>query len=658
MKTRMLIIRSMLVLFFIVTLFAAITDFAEGRYITVSWIAFAGVLSAMGAWWRSRECVFASLPFWAAALIRLYFLESVPVGYVLVFNIRFIMFILAACFLAAAYLIGRSNPLGRYMLGFAVAAMATIIIGSLKENYNFVADRHYRNLGYSYVLSLYAAVFFAFGLIRKNKMMRISGIALAGLVILKFYLHDIWTMSKLVKIIAGFTLGIAMVALSIIYQKFRDRIFPKKGSAPTALVIIATLFLLAYSSGPGSAFAGAVTFKASNWHYYKIIAETGRAGNGEQQQPVYGRFFIDDDMIRNGGGADYRVVWKGHPLPHMTRMAVDDPKLSGSTVPEVIFHQTEPTSSTYVLKLPEPPAGAEYNGLEVSTDNQYEASALVETGRKAGEWESSGNYAIFSYQGTRGNVIRVAMGDRRYVRIRFNTRQDFRFPKAHYSAAKKQSYYIIKVPLKSVTRDRDSDIQGSVYYYDNSGRKKISRLVATFGEKRFNRFMEIYAMDQGQKSYYRVMAARLSRGSGDPAEQVIDLNQPVNGSLKLVVIDKDDAPLTLLSLTAYVPREELIFELPPRDEWKNGMGGNLRMYYGNIYSLPPAYDIPSTFDQKLGMAVFMPGPQKQNEAFAYSALEPPVSTWIIRIVFLLGLTGLAYPAWRILKHYTGDGMKA
>ncbi len=658
MKNHKLVVRSILVLFFIVALFAAVTDFAEGRYITASWIVFAGVISSMGAFWRSRESVFASLPFWAAALWRLYFIEPAPAGFILVFNARFLMFILAACLLSAAYLVRRKDPLGRWMSGFAIAAMVTIIIGSLKENYNFIADPHYRNLGYSYVLSLYAALFFASGLVMKQRIMRISGIILAALVVLKFYVHDIWTMSKIVKIIAGFSLGIAMVALSIIYQKFRDRIFPKKGSAATALLVFATLALLAFDSGPGSTAAAAGPFRASSWHYYKDIAAPGPGQDEKAPLPAYGRFFLDDEMIRHGSDSDYRVIWNGRPLPHMTRMAIDDPKLSGSMVPEIIFRQADQKSMTYVLKLPDPPAGAEYNALEVNADSRYEASALVETGKKAGEWESSGNYALFSYGGTRGNMIRFSAGGRRFLRIRINSLQNFSFPRAYFSAVKKQSYYVIPVPVKSLTKDRDNDLQGSVYYYENSGRKKISRLVLAFNDTRYNRAMEIYAIGAGQKTYSHVMTARLALSAGDPRTQVIDLNRADSGSLKLVIIDRDDKPLTLASFTVYVPREELIFELPPRDEWKNGAGGTLRLYYGNEYCLPPAFDIPSTFDKNLGTLAFKPGPQKINGAFAYSVLEPPVSTWIIRIVFLLGLAGLAYPAWRILKHYTAEGIKS
>ena len=35
-----------------------------------------------------------------------------------------------------------------------------------------------------------------------------------------------------------------------------------------------------------------------------------------------------------------------------------------------------------------------------------------------------------------------------------------------------------------------------------------------------------------------------------------------------------------------------------------------------------------------------------------------MSTWIIRIVFLIGLAALAYPAWLILRNYTGESQEA
>ena len=53
---------------------------------------------------------------------------------------------------------------------------------------------------------------------------RLTGIILGVVLISKFYLYDIWTMSIVVRIIAGFSLGIGLVLLSIIYQKYKDKI--------------------------------------------------------------------------------------------------------------------------------------------------------------------------------------------------------------------------------------------------------------------------------------------------------------------------------------------------------------------------------------------------------------------------------------------------
>ncbi|MBN2159741.1 MAG: DUF2339 domain-containing protein [Spirochaetes bacterium] len=644
MKNKKLLVRSILLIFFTAALFAAVTDFAEGRYITASWIAFAGTLSLIGIRWRSSEYVFASFFFWAQALVRLCFLEEAPDGFILLANARFALFIMAACFLTAAAWLDSRETMGRYMAAFPIAALAVIIIGSLKENHNFVSDPHYRNLGYSYVLTFYAAACFAYGLVRKNGMMRISGIVLSGAVVLKLYLHDIWTMNRLVKIIAGFSLGAALVVLSILYQKYHDRIFPKKTGSVLQMALAALAALLLIHAGPGAADAAAGPFKASNWRYYKVLTGAGDTAT------VYGRLILDDEMILNGRAADYRVVFKGRTVPHLTRIAVDDPKLSGWTVPAVIFTSTDRNGTTFVLKLPEPPAGTEYTGLEAGSSSRFEASATVETGLKAGEWKPTGNYPLFSYQGSEGNRIRFSPGRHRFIRIRINARQSLSFPKALYNSVRTRSYYTISIPPASVKKDTDSDRQATVYYFENSGKKKINRLTLTFKESRYNRMMEILAINPPEKSYELVQTAQLARNTGDPETQVIDLYSPSTGQMKLVLIDGDDSPLTLTSLTAYVPREELIFEIPPDAGKKEA--ASLRLYYGNPYCLPPEYDIESTIDMNLGLATLTAGKQITNEEFAYSVMEPPVSTWVIRIVFLLGIAGLAYPAWKILKHFS------
>lgn len=221
-----LLLQSLILLTFLVWIFAALTDYFSGSWLTMSWIVLAGVVAIMAARFGSLPLTVSGVVLWLVALFRLYFLEPGPLDFTLIWNGRFALFCCATLLLAGAYLI-RRPPFHRALGGYIYVAMFTLILGSLKENHDLVTDAHYRNLGYSYVIALYAAVFLLIGFLKHIRLLRLSGIVLAGVVVLKLFLYDIWTMSKLVRIIAGFTLGVALVVLSIFYQRFRARLFNK-----------------------------------------------------------------------------------------------------------------------------------------------------------------------------------------------------------------------------------------------------------------------------------------------------------------------------------------------------------------------------------------------------------------------------------------------
>ncbi len=635
--------KSALVICLLVALFAAITDFAGGRWLTAAWIAYAGALSLTGARTGTARLVAGSLPVWGAALVRLYFLEARPEGYTLFANERFCLFVLAAAFLAAAYLVQRRKPMHRYMTAFAYAAAFTMIIATLKENADFISDRHYRNLGYSYVLAFYAAVFLAAGFARASRPLRVSGMALAVLVLAKLYLYDIWTMSLLVRIIAGFTLGLALVLLSVFYQKFRDRLFTRGGAA---LIMVLALLLPASPAEPSAG-----DFNASGFRYYKELQAP--AQTGAPRGPVYGRFLLDDDMARYAGSGDIRVARNGRALPYFTRGVLDDPKQKGALRPVVIFHEADREGGTYVLRLPEPPKGAEFTGIDVKSDGQYEAGVWVSTALEAGQWGGAEHRSLFSYATDKFSTIRFRSGGHRYVRLRFDSRHRFSFPSVQYAPAGRPSEYEADIPVKTLTRDRDPDRDATVYYYENDGRRKIVGLALRFSDARYTRMMEIHVLDPERKSYYYLLTAGLSRRSGDPDLQAVDFPMPVAAPLKLIILDGDNEPLSLFSCKAVIPREELIFELPsPGSNTDGAASSRLRVYYGNPYAEPPRYDISATFDEALGVSSLVPGPHIVNGDFGYSLVEPPLSTWIIRALFIAGLSILAWPVWRILTDYS------
>ncbi len=227
-------VRATLLIAWTLALFFALTDYTEGRWLSLAWVGFAGYLSLAAATTRSFPALFTALLFWIIALFRLFFLEEKPAAYLTVLNFRFFLFAAAAALLAATYWVQRQSPLHFTLRAFAYAAIATLVIGSLYEARDSVHNAHYRNLSYSYVLAGYAAVLIGLGVFRSSRSLRYCGIAAAIIVVIKLYLYDIWQEDLLVRIIAGFSLGLGLIIVSVVYQKYRNRMNPDSASGGNA----------------------------------------------------------------------------------------------------------------------------------------------------------------------------------------------------------------------------------------------------------------------------------------------------------------------------------------------------------------------------------------------------------------------------------------
>ncbi len=207
----------------IISVFAALSAEAENRWLTLSYVGLAGSLSVIGASERSKVTIIASLIFWAVALLRLFF-EAHGDNALFLLNPDFGLYLVATLLLGATYYIQRKQPLFKGLVAFAYAALFVLIVGSLVEVHQLDAGKHWRNLYYSYTLAFYGTIFLVLGFMRISSTLRITGMVLVALLIAKLYLYDIWTLSRLIRIIAGFTLGAGLVLLSIFYQKFKEKV--------------------------------------------------------------------------------------------------------------------------------------------------------------------------------------------------------------------------------------------------------------------------------------------------------------------------------------------------------------------------------------------------------------------------------------------------
>lgn len=635
----------------IVFVFASLTDFFDGRMLTTAWILFAASLSLGAIRVKSNPILIVSLVVWLVALFRLVFIEYTPVPYQSLINARFALYLIAGIGLTLTYLAHKREPFTRYVKGFAFAAMFVFVWGTLLENRDTILSQHYRNLGYSYVLALYAIGFLIYGFWKDHRTMRLSGIFLAVLVVLKLYSYDIWTMGRLVRIIAGFSLGVALVILSILYQKYRDKIM--KISKDLVVLLIGPVALAILIAAPSS--LQAEKFRAGSYKSVTALKET-RAGTLGDSKILYGKLDLTNELQRTGSSS-IRIAWNGKALPYFIQRVGEDTSRNLRYEPEVVFTEATRDSRVYVLKLPELPEGMVWSHLEISANGIFESGVQIDVGNKPGDWNYLGHRSVFRYGDSAETQIRIDAGSARYVRLTFNKIVAVTFP-AVYSTPARDKEVSFEIPLDQIKTSTDSDRQGTVLELANPEKRKIERVVVTFEEQRFERGAEISTYDSETKSFVINTSAGLLKRLKDKPEQVLDLASPANDVIKILIVNGDDEPLRLKSITAFSPVEQIIFQLPAAEEYaeaaRDGKTPSLQIYSGNPYIGSPDYDLRNTFDTKTAgyVAAFQVETTEANKDFAYSALEPPVSSWIIRIAFYLGLIALVWPCIKIFKDYS------
>lgn len=636
---------SVLLICWTTSFFASVTDFTQGKWLTISWIAFAGTISVIGSFQKDKKILFVGTLFWLPALFRLYFIESGEnLDELFLWNSRFALFFVASLFLFFTYYIQRKNLLHTVIKGYAFVALFTIILGTLIENRFLITDRYYRILGYSYVLVFYIVALLLPGFLLNSKNLIYSGIVVSIALIIKFYVYDIWMMSTLVQIIAGFSLGTGIVVMSIVFQKYRDKL---THIVKSSLILG---FLLLPFVVPNDSWA--TPFKKKSYKFYKEVNldEDELKKSGEK----FGRILIDEEIMRFSGKNDRRLVLGKKKVPYFTREVITKKGQSGEVYPQVIYETQTDYTKTYLLKFPQLPTDSIYSKLYVSSNVNYEVGVQVSLGDKVDEWKYFEDHKLYHYDGNgvQKNTIEFKNGNFLYARLQLDLNTvSLSFPKAEYTPKNFLKEYKVELEKDEFHESHDVDINASVYYYDNTKHKPIKKLVLTFRDKWFDRQLKIYYKNNSKTDYYYMKDYRLYKTSKNKTKQVIDLDYSVYGKLKIQIENGDDDPLKLKTIEAFTPQEEIIFKIPNQlIEEKNNQ---LRLYYGNPYALYPKFDFNKsrlTGTEKLIKGNL--GKHSKNEEFGYSLVEPPLSMWIIRAIYIIGILGMIYPSYKVLKRYS------
>lgn len=89
--------------------------------------------------------------------------------------------------------------------------------------YNYTQTAY--KLGFTCLWGIYSFFMIAWGIFRRNRIMRVSAIFLFGITLFKLVTFDTWDLSTGYKVIAFILLGVILLVVAFLYQKFKVLIF-------------------------------------------------------------------------------------------------------------------------------------------------------------------------------------------------------------------------------------------------------------------------------------------------------------------------------------------------------------------------------------------------------------------------------------------------
>jgi uncharacterized membrane protein len=143
--------------------------------------------------------------------------------------LRYICMFLCGVLLYLTYKLLCTETFHRYTIarvysGSIVHFFILVMLSNELIHWRGESDAVYK-LGFTALWGIYSFALIAFGIFRKNKVMRIAAISLFGITLIKLVTFDTWDLSTGYKVIAYMLLGAILLVVAFLYQKFKVIIF-------------------------------------------------------------------------------------------------------------------------------------------------------------------------------------------------------------------------------------------------------------------------------------------------------------------------------------------------------------------------------------------------------------------------------------------------
>jgi uncharacterized membrane protein len=222
-------------------------DFNELMTLSLVWMVYSlplfwfGIVKRIDPW----QHVGLGLALLSVCLAGIRGLSFVPVdGFQLILNYRFltIILIVAGLYLLARWIRGRS-PLGTWnadilgSIGVVIVVLVLVLVTGETKDYfekakSILGERSnsiersrlnsLQQLSLSGVWLLYSIVLMVAGIWRRRRGIRIASMVLFGFTILKIFIYDLSFLETLYRIFSFVGLGVILLAVSYLYQKYKD----------------------------------------------------------------------------------------------------------------------------------------------------------------------------------------------------------------------------------------------------------------------------------------------------------------------------------------------------------------------------------------------------------------------------------------------------
>ena len=147
--------------------------------------------------------------------------------------IRYISFVFISISLISSYIMIRKSDLNApYRIFFSLLVHGTVVWILCSELLNIMdisQNTYSYKFGLSILFGLYSLLLFALGISGRKQHLRIAGMALFGMTLLKLFFYDITRLDTVLKTVLFLSLGILLLIVSFLYIKYKKHLFGEPG---------------------------------------------------------------------------------------------------------------------------------------------------------------------------------------------------------------------------------------------------------------------------------------------------------------------------------------------------------------------------------------------------------------------------------------------